>query len=192
MKTNIYILLIFLTTWSHSLGQQIINNVFDPSAFVIRGVAIPGMLGAATALKNEQANSIIPTIKKEERTELNKWRRTALGNINTLNALSIASRVLINRIDIKRLSILPIHYAPGFREKLREFSALKERTERLEDRVRALAGLGTLFIDGEGYYRVASQRLAIEYLDVYSELSEIDFKLTKLLALIGLLPLIAT
>ena len=192
MKTNIYILLIVLSIWNQSSGQQIINHVFDPSAFAIRGVAIPGMLGAATAMKNEQANSIIPTIIKEERDELNKWRGTVFGNVNTLNSLSIASRVLINRIDTKRLSILPIHYAPGFRKKLREFLDLKERTERLEHRVSALLGLGTLFIDGEGYYRVASQRLGIEYLEVYSELSEIDFSLTKLLALIGLLPLIAT
>lgn len=188
---NISIIL-FVIIWNKSLGQQIINHVFDPSAFAIRGVAIPGMLASATLMKNEQANSIIPTIKKEEKTELNKWRSTVLGNVNTLNALSIASRVLINNIDIKRLSILPIHYAPGFRKKLSDFSVLKERTERLEHRVFALAGLGTFFIDGEGYYRVASQRLAIEYLEVYSELSKIDFKLTQILALIGLLPLIAT
>ena len=192
MKTNIYILLVVLSIWNQSSGQQIINNVFDPSAFAIRGVAIPGMLGAATAMKNEQANSIIPTIIREERSELNKWRGTVIGNVNTLNALSIASRVLINSIDVKRRLILPIHYAPGFRKKLREFLVLKQRTERLEHRVSALAGLGTLFIDGEGYYRVASQRLGIEYLEVYSELSEIDFKLTQILALVGLLPLIAT
>lgn len=191
MNKNVYIL-ILLITWIQSSGQQIINHVFDPSAFAIRGVAIPGMLGAAAAMKNEQANSIIPIIIREERTELNKWRRAVFGNINTLNALSIASGVLIHSIDVKRSLILPIHYAPGFRKKLREFLILKERTERLEHRVVALAGLGTLFIDGEGYYRVASQRLAIEYLEVYSELSEIDFKLTQILALIGLLPLIAT
>ena len=191
MKTNIYVLLIFLATWVQTSGQQIINHVLDPSAFAIRGIAIPGMLGAATAMKNEQANSIIPTIIREERTELSKWRGTVIGNINTLNALTIASRLLINSIDIKSL-IVPIHYAPGFRNERRKFLVLRERTERLELRVAAFAGLGTFFIDGEGYYRVASQRLAIEYLDVYSELSEIDFKLTQILALIGLLPLIAT
>lgn len=185
-------ILILLITWLQSSGQQIINNVFDPSAFAIRGIAIPGMLGAATAMKNKQANSIIPKIIKEEKTELNKWRSTVFGNINTLNALSIASGVLIHSIDVKRSLILPIHYAPGFRKERRKFLVLKERAERLEHRVVALAGLGTLFIDGEGYYRVASQRLAIEYLEVYSELSEIDFKLTQILALLGLLPLIAT
>ena len=181
-----------LSTWNQSSGQQIINHVFDPSAFAIRGVAIPGMLAAATVIKNEQANSIIPTIIKEERDELNKWRSTVFGNVNTLNSLSIASRVLINSIDVNRHLILPIHYAPGFREKLREFLVLKERTERLEQRVAALSGLSTVFLDGEGYYRVASQRLAIEYLEVYSELSKIDFDITKLLAFIGLLPLITT
>ena len=191
MKINRYLLLIFLSIWNQSSGQTIINHVFDPSAFAIRGTAIPGMLFAATKMKKDQANIIIPAIIKEERTELNKWRNATLGNLNTLNALTVTSKFLIKSIDIKRNLINPIHYAPGFRKELREFSALKRRTQRLEKRVVALVGLSTAFVDGEGYYRVASQRLAIEYLEVYSELSKIDFNLTKILAFIGLLPLIA-
>lgn len=191
MKKAMFIIHLLLF-WNNSTGQQAINHVFDPSAFAIRGVAIPGMLAAATVMKNEQANTIIPEIIDEEEKQLEKWRRTIFGNVNALNALSISSRYLISSIDVKRRLILPVHYAPGYRKHLREFLKLKSRTERLEHRVIGLASLGTLFIDGEGYYRVASQRLANEYIEVYAELSEIDFKLTKLLAFIGLLPLIAT
>lgn len=191
MKTNIYILLMVLSTWNQSSGQQVINHVLDPSAFAIRGISIPGMLATAIAFKDEQANRIIPTIIKEEKDELNKWKRTVIGNVNTLNTLLLSSRALISRIDDNRLLILPKHYAPGFLEKMREYLKLKKRTERLEKRVGSLVGL-TLFIDGEGYYRVASQRLAIEYLEVYSELSKIDFIITKLLAFIELLPLITS
>jgi len=187
MKKNVF-LIFLLITYQFSIGQQVINHVFDPSAFAIRGVAIPGMLTSAIVLKDKQSGTIIPAIIKEEKTQLEKWRKSVFGNVNTLNALSIASRHLVNSIDIKRFLILPVHYAPGFRKKLREFLVLKERTKRLENRVIALLGIGTLFIDGEGYYRVASQKLAIEYLDVYSELSQIDFKLTKLIAFINLLP----
>ncbi len=185
-------LIISLIAWNQSVGQQVINHVFDPSAFAIRGVAIPGMLATATTMKNTQASTIIPQIIREEEKQLQKWRRTVFGNVNTLNALSIASRVLVTSIDTKRILILPVHYAPGFRKNVRKFLVLKERIERLEHRVIALAGIGTLFIDGEGYYRVASQRLAIEYIEIYTELSNIDFKLTKLLALIELIPLIKT
>ena len=174
------------------MGQQVINHVFDPSAFAIRGVAIPGMLTTAIVMKKEQANTTIPNIIDEEKKLLKKWRSTLFGNVNSLNALSISSADLINSIDIKRRLVLPVHYAPGFRKHLREFLKIKSRTERLEQRVIGLASLGTLFIDGEGYYRVASQRLANEYIEIYAELSKIDFKLTKLLAFIGLLPLIAT
>jgi hypothetical protein len=181
-----------LLFWNNSMGQQVINHVFDPSAFAIRGVAIPGMLAAATVMKNEQANTIIPDIIDEEEKQLVKWRRTILGNVNSLNALAISSRYLIYSIDLKRGLVLPVHYAPGFRKHLREFLKLKSRAKRLELRVLGLASLGALFIDGEGYYRVASQRLANEYIEIYAELSKIDFKLTKLLAFIGLLPFIAT
>lgn len=189
---KVMFLMQLLLFYNQLIGQQVINHVFDPSAFAIRGVAIPGMVVAATVMKNEQASTIIPAIDDEEKKQLEKWRRTIFGNVNSLNALSIGSRILINSIDVKRILVLPVHYAPGYRKHLREFLKLKNRTERLEQRVLGLAGLSTLFIDGEGYYRVASQKLAIEYLDVYSELSKIDFKLTKLLAFIELLPLIAT
>jgi hypothetical protein len=181
MRKGVFIVL-FLTIWNRSVGQQIINNVYDPSAAAIRGVAIPGMVGTAIAFKNEEANSIIPDIIKEEKDRIGKWRKSVFGNANSLNALALASRFLINNIDVKRKLILPAHYAPGFRHDLREFSVLKERTERLENKVIALLGIGTLFIDGEGYYRVASQRLALEYLEVYAELSKIDFNITKLMA----------
>jgi hypothetical protein len=185
MKKSIFIVL-FLTIWNHSAGQQVILNIYDPSAAAIRGVAIPGMVLAAYAFKNEEANTIIPDIIKEEEDRLDKWRKSVFGNVNSLNAISVASRVLINKIDSKKILILPAQYAPGFRHDLREFEVLKERTERLEQRVIALVGIGTLFIDGEGYYRVASQRLALEYLEVYAELSKIDFNITKLLAFIAM------
>jgi hypothetical protein len=181
-----------LLFWNNSMGQQVINHVFDPSAFAIRGVAIPGMLTTAIVMKKEQANTTIPNIIDEEKKLLKKWRSTLFGNVNSLNALSISSADLINSIDIKRRLVLPVHYAPGFRKHLREFLKLKSRAKRLELRVLGLASLGALFIDGEGYYRVASQRLANEYIEIYAELSKIDFKLTKLLAFIGLLPFIAT
>ncbi|MFB3390095.1 hypothetical protein [Flavobacterium sp. LAR06] len=185
MRKSVLIVL-FLTIWHQSVGQQIINHVYDPSAGAIRGVAIPGMLTTAFFFKNEEANNIIPEIIKEEKERIGKWRKSILGNANSLNALAVASRVLINQIDSKRVLILPAHYAPGFRHDLREFLVLKERTERLERRVIALVSIGTMFIDGEGYYRVASQRLALEYLEVYAELSEIEFNITKLLAFIAL------
>jgi hypothetical protein len=181
-----------LLFWNNSMGQQVINHVFDPSAFAIRGVAIPGMLTTAIVMKKEQANTTIPNIIDEEKKLLKKWRSTLFGNVNSLNALSISSADLINSIDIKRRLVLPVHYAPGFRKHLREFLKLKSRAKRLELRVLGLASLGALFIDGEGYYRVASQRFANEYIEIYAELSKIDFKLTKLLAFIGLLPFIAT
>ena len=189
---NAMFIIHLLLFWNNSMGQQVINHVFDPSAFAIRGVAIPGMLTTAIVMKKEQANTTIPNIIDEEKKLLKKWRSTLFGNVNSLNALSISSADLINSIDIKRRLVLPVHYAPGFRKHLREFLKLKSRAKRLELRVLGLASLGTLFIDGEGYYRVASQRLANEYIEIYAELSKIDFKLTKLLAFIGLLPFIAT
>lgn len=185
MRKSTFVVL-FLIIWNRSAGQQIINYVFDPGAMAIRGVAIPGMLATAIAFKNEEANSIIPDIIKEEKDRIGKWRKAILGNANSLNALVIASKVLVNRIDSKSILILPAQYAPGFHHDLRTFLALKERTERLEKRVIALVGIGSLLIDGEGYYRVASQRLALEYLEVYAELSKIDFDITKLLAFIAL------
>jgi|SaaInl0LU_22_DNA_1037365.scaffolds.fasta_scaffold02324_4 hypothetical protein len=189
---NAMFIIHLLLFWNNSMGQQVINHVFDPSAFAIRGVAIPGMLTTAIVMKKEQANTTIPNIIDEEKKLLKKWRSTLFGNVNSLNALSISSADLINSIDIKRRLVLPVHYAPGFRKHLREFLKLKSRAKRLELRVLGLASLGALFIDGEGYYRVASQRLANEYIEIYAELSKIDFKLTKLLAFIGLLPFIAT
>ncbi|MCX2681919.1 hypothetical protein OOZ15_18350 [Galbibacter sp. EGI 63066] len=191
MKSNIF-LLIFIMLFNYSEGQQVINIVLDPSAYAIRGVAIPGMLGTAASLKNEQASTIIPAIVNEERSLMNKWRGSVLSNINVLNALSISSRTLINSIDAKKALISPIHYVPGYRKELREFDRLRSRTERLEQRVATLVGIGTFFIDGEGYYRNASQRLAVEYLEVYARLSKIDFNLGKLVVFINLLPLIAT
>lgn len=190
MKINRYILLIFLSIWNQSSGQQVINNVLDPSAFAIRGIAIPGMLTAAITMKNEQANSIIPDIIKEESTELTKWRNTVIGNFNTLNALAIDSDFLIESIEFYT-SIIPVLYAPGFRKERDKFLVLKERVKRLNKRVDALAGLSTMFIDGEGYYRVACQRLAIEYLEAHSELAKIDFKLSQLKSFIILLSLMA-
>jgi hypothetical protein len=189
---NAMFIIHLLLFWNNSMGQQVINHVFDPSAFAIRGVAIPGMLTTAIVMKKEQANTTIPNIIDEEKKLLKKWRSTLFGNVNSLNALSISSADLINSIDIKRRLVLPVHYAPGFRKHLREFLKLKSRAKRLELRVLGLASLGALFIDGEGYYRVASQRLANEYIEIYAELSKIDFKLTKLLVFIGLLPFIAT
>jgi hypothetical protein len=189
---NAMFIIHLLLFWNNSMGQQVINHVFDPSAFAIRGVAIPGMLTTAIVMKKEQANTTIPNIIDEEKKLLKKWRSTLFGNVNSLNALSISSADLINSIDIKRRLVLPVHYAPGFRKHLREFLKLKSRAKRLELRVLGLASLGALFIDGEGYYRVASQRFANEYIEIYAELSKIDFKLTKLLAFIGLLPFIAT
>ncbi|WP_166923410.1 hypothetical protein [Flavobacterium poyangense] len=185
MRRNILIVL-FFTVCYPSKGQQIINHVYDPSAAAIRGVAIPGKVGAAVAFKNEEANEIIPAIIKEEKDRLGKWRKSIIGSVNSLNTLASASRMLIDRIDSKRGLILPAHYAPGFRHDLREFVAIKERTKRLEKRVLTLLGIGTFFIDGEGYYRVACQKLALEYLEVYADLSKIDFNITKLLAFIGL------
>ena len=185
MRKSVFIVL-FLAIWNQSIGQQIINHVYDPSASAIRGVAIPGMLITAIAFKKEEANNIIPDIIKEEKDRIDKWRKSVLGNANSLNVLAIASRVLINNIDKKKFLVLPGQYAPGFQHDLRKFLVLKERTERLEKRVIALVGIGTLFIDGEGYYRVASQKLAVEYLEVYAELSKIDFNITKLLAFIAL------
>jgi hypothetical protein len=70
----------FLLLWNNSTGQQVINHVFDPSAFALRGVAIPGMLAAATVMKDEQANTIIPDIIDEEEVQIAKWRRTIFGN----------------------------------------------------------------------------------------------------------------
>lgn len=189
MKTYTFVL-IFIMIFCDLAGQQVVNIVLDPSAFAIRGAAIPGMLATATTQKNEQANVLIPDIIREERSLIRKWRSSVIGNVNSLNALAIESRILIDMIDIKRALILPAHYAPGYRKQLRRFLRLKERAERLEIRVATLVGIGAFFIDGEGYYRVASQRLAIEYLTIYSELSEIDFNLSKLLAFIGMLPLL--
>jgi hypothetical protein len=119
----------FLLLWNNSTGQQVINHVFDPSAFALRGVAIPGMLAAATVMKDEQANTIIPDIIDEEEVQIAKWRRTIFGNVNSLNALAISSRYLIDIIDIKRGLILPVHYAPGYRKHQREFLKIKSRTE---------------------------------------------------------------
>lgn len=185
MRKIVFIIL-FATSWNQVVAQQIINNVFDPSAMAIRGVAIPSLLGTATDYKNKEANYIIPDIIKEEKDRLGKWRKSVLGNANSLNAIAIASRVLINNIETKRKLVLPIYYVPGFQHDLRCFKVLKKRAERLEKKVIALVGIGSFFIDGEGYYRVASQRLALEYLQVYSELSKIDFNITKLLVFIRL------
>lgn len=185
MRKSVFLVL-FLTIWNQSTGQQLIFHVFDPSAAAIRGVAIPATLATATAFKNEEANTIIPDIIKEEKDRIDKWRKAVLGNANSLNALVIASRLLINSIDSKKVLVLPAKYAPGFRHDIRNFSTLKERTERLEKKVIALVGIGSLLIDGEGYYRVASQTLALEYLEVYAELSKIDFNIKKLLVFIAL------
>lgn len=185
MKKNI-LLVLFLAVCYQSKGQQLINHIFDPSAAAIRGVAIPGKLGAATAFKDEEAKDIIPDIIKEEKENLSKWRKSIFGTANSLNVLAIASRVLIERIDSNRSLILPIQYAPGFKHDLRQFSVIKERAERLEKRALVLVGIGSLFVDGEGYYRVACQKLALEYLEVYADLSKIDFNITKLLAFIEL------
>lgn len=188
MKKYIFIIA-FLITYHQAIAQQIINHVFDPTASAIRGVAIPGMLTAAIILKKMQSETIIPAIIHEEQIQLNKWRKTVFGNANTLNALKIASNLLITRINIIT-DVLPIQYAPGFRKTKRKYKVLLERAKRLDLRVLSLVIIGTAFIDGEGYYRVASQRLAIEYLEVYSELSQIHFKLTKLITFISLLPYI--
>lgn len=191
MKKNIplYVLLFI----GHQLAsQQVFTHVFDPSAFAIRGVAIPGMLTATGVLKDSQSNTIIPKIIEEEKKELGKWKNTVFGNINTLNSLATASLVLVQKINDKIILLLPAHYTPGFRSDVDEFKFLEEKVSRLQEKVLALLGVGTLFIDGEGYYRVASQRLALEYIDVYAKLSSIDFELSKLLIFVQLLPLLAT
>ena len=107
MKKSIFIV-VFLAVWNQSVGQQIINHVFDPSAFAIRGIAIPGMLSSATVMKRAQSATIIPGIIREERTLIGKWRRSVFGNVNTLNGLAIASRILVTSIDAKRILIFPV------------------------------------------------------------------------------------
>lgn len=181
-----YILIVFfLVTYTQSTAQQVINNILNPTALALRGIAIPAMLFTAYGYKTEESGTIIPDIIKEEKDRLSKWRKTVIGNVNSLNAIAIASRVLIDRINNNRDLILPAQYAPGFKHDLRQFLLLKETTERLEKKVIALAALSTAFIDGQGYYNVACQSLALEYLDVYAELSKIDFKITKLVTFIA-------
>lgn len=190
MKIYRYILLIFLSIWNQSSGQQIINHVYDPSAAAIRGFAIPGMLGAAITMKNEQANRIIPDIIREESTELSKWKKTVIGNANSLTVIAFdTNEFLIDSVE-RFTQTFPVLYAPGFRKELNKFLLLNERLKRLNKRVATLAGL-SIIIDGEGYYRVATQRLAIEYLEVHSELAKMNFKLSQLRTFIILLPLIA-
>lgn len=184
MKKSVFIVL-FLAIWNQSTGQQLIFHVFDPSAAAIRGVSIPATLGTATGYKNEEANTIIPDIIKEEKDRIGKWKKAVLGNGSSLNALVAASRDLINDIDSKKALVLPAKYAPGFRHDLRNFSALKEREKRLRQKA-IVMGTASGFIDGEGYFKVASQTLALEYLEVYAELSKIDFSIKKLLAFIAL------
>ena len=189
---KVILLFVLLLIGNRLTSQQVLVHVFDPSAFAIRGSAIPGMLITTTFLKYSQANTIIPKIIEEEEKELSKWRNAVFGNINTLNSLAIESQILVDSINEKIILLLPAHYVPGLRSNVDEFMFLEEKVSRLQKRVVALFGVGTLFIDGEGYYRVASQRLALEYIDVYAELSSIDFELSKLLSFVELLPLLAT
>lgn len=189
---KVILIFVLLLIGNRLASQQVLVHVFDPSAFAIRGVAIPGMLTETTFLKYSQVNTIIPKIIEEEEKELSKWRKAVFGNLNALNSLAIASLTLVESINEKIILLLPAHYAPGLRSNVDEFMFLEEKVSRLQKRVVALIGVGTLFIDGEGYYRVASQRLALEYIDVYAELSSIDFELSKLLSFVELLPLLAT
>jgi hypothetical protein len=191
MKKYIYIIA-FLSTCHLTIGQQIINIVKDKSALAIRGIAIPTMLTFATVRKNEQSKTIIPAIIEEEKSQFRKYSNVgnAIGkNLNPLNWLKLNSAFLISFIEAQKL--LPTLYAPGFRETKRKYKRVKRRYERLNSRVDLFLLVGTMFIDGDGYYRVAAQRLALEYLEVYSELSEINFKLAKVNFLVTLLPNIA-
>jgi hypothetical protein len=191
MKKYIYIIA-FLSTCHVTIGQQIINIVKDKSAFAIRGKAIPAMLAFATARKNEQSGTIIPAIIWEEKLQFRKYSNVGnliMKNLNALNALTVLSAGLILLIEAQ--TVLPTLYAPGFRETKRKYKRVKRRYKRLNMRVAKFLAVGTMFIDGDGYYRVAAQRLALEYLEVYSELSEINFKLAKVNFLVTLLPNIA-
>lgn len=191
MKKYIYIIA-FLSTCHLTIGQQIINIVKDNSAFAIRGIAIPAMLTFATVRKNEQSGTIIPAIIWEEKLQFRKYSYVGnliMKNLNALNELTVLSAGLILLIEAQ--TGLPTLYAPGFRETKRKYKRVKRRYKRLNMRVAKFLAVGTMFIDGDGYYRVAAQRLALEYLEVYSELSEINFKLAKVNFLVTLLPNIA-
>ena len=191
MKKYIYIIA-FLSTCHVTIGQQIINIVKDNSAFAIRGIAIPAMLTFATVRKNEQSGTIIPAIIWEEKLQFRKYSYVGnliMKNLNALNELTVLSAGLILLIEAQ--TGLPTLYAPGFRETKRKYKRVKRRYKRLNMRVAKFLAVGTMFIDGDGYYRVAAQRLALEYLEVYSELSEINFKLAKVNFLVTLLPNIA-
>jgi hypothetical protein len=186
---KIYICIIaFLSTYHLTIGQQVINIVLDPSARFIRGITIPGMLYYASFKKNEQSTKIIPTIIREEELQLNKWERTVRGNVNTLNYLSVETKRLTNSIEDITMKIYLD--ADWFRKTKRKYELLKMRADRLNLRIVKLVTTGIKVIDGEGYYRVASKRLALEYLEVYSEISQINFKLLKFKSFITLLPYI--
>lgn len=184
---KIYICIIaFLSTYHLTIGQQVINIVLDPSARFIRGITIPGMLFTASLLKNEQSKTIIPMIIREEELQLKKWKRTVRGNRNTLNYLSAETTLLTSSIeDITMKNYLD---NPWFSKTKRKYKLLKKRADRLNLRILKLGAAGIPLIDGEGYYRVASKRLALEYLEVYSEISQINFKLLKFRSFISLLP----
>jgi hypothetical protein len=184
---KIYICIIaFLSIYHLTIGQQVINIVLDPSARFIRGITIPAMLFGASFLKDEQSKTIIPKIIREEELQLKKWKLTVRGNANTLNNLYGVTKVLTNSIENSKMNIFL--NAPGFGKTKRKYELLKKRADRLNDRIFLLWVTGIKVIDGEGYYRVASKRLALEYLEVYSELSQINFKLLKFESFSALLP----
>jgi len=178
----------FLSTYHLTIGQQVINIVWDPSAMFIRGITIPGMLYYASFKKNEQSKTIIPIIILEEELQRKKWKRTVRGNENTLNYLSVETKILTNSIEDITMKIYLD--ALWFRKTKRKYELLKMRADRLNLRIVKLVTTGIKVIDGEGYYRVASKRLALEYLEVYSEISQINFKLRKFKSFITLLPYI--
>ena len=184
---KIYICIIaFLSTYHLTIGQQVINIVLDPSAKFIRGITIPGMLFIASNNKNKQSTKIIPMIIKEEELQLNKWKRTVRGNRNTLNYLSVETTILTSSIEATEMTIFLDN--PWFSKTKRKYKLLKKRADRLNLRILKLGAAGIPLIDGEGYYRVASKRLALEYLEVHSEISQINFKLLKFKSFIRLLP----
>ena len=182
---KIYICIIaFLSTYHLTIGQQVINIVWDPSAGLIRGINIPGMLFTASLLKNKQSKTIIPMIIREEVKQLEKWELTVRGNLNTLNYLASETLNLTSSIENSKMNIFL--NAPRFGKTKRKYDLLKKRADRLNKIIFFLVFTGIEFIDGEGYYRVASKRLALEYLEVYSELSQINFKLRKFIPFINL------
>ena len=184
---KIYICIIaFLSTYHLTIGQQVINIVLDPSARFIRGFSIPGMLITASIKKSEQSRTIIPMIIREEELQLTKWKRTVRGNPNTLNYLFIETNMLTSSIEDPTMEIFL--EAPWFRKTKRKYNLLKKRAVRLNLRIVKLVTAGIEIIDGEGYYRVASKRLALEYLEVHSEISQINFKLLQFKSFMNLLP----